>query len=213
MFNKIISSFPIKLFGYIKNIEKEMADIPDGRKNKLLELSKFISQKIKKEEPADIIVICTHNSRRSHIGQIWLKTAAYYYGIENLRVFSGGTEATAFYPSAINALNKIGFNIEKTEEKENPIYECAIGHTGPTLMLYSKKYDDPNNVQEDFAALLVCSDADEACPVVKGAEAHFPIPYKDPKVADGTPQEEAKYLERVRQIGREMFFVVKSAGY
>lgn len=212
-------SFSIQLFGYIKNLEKEFHKITEGRKNKLLALSEYISKKIKAEEPADIIVICTHNSRRSHIGQIWLKTAAYFYGIENIRVFSGGTEATAFYPSAIKALNKIGFNIEKTEDKlvpnslreENPIYECPIGNDGPTLMLYSKKYDDPNNVQEGFAALMVCNSADEACPVIMGAETRFAITYKDPKIADGTPQEEAKYLERVRQIGREMFFVMKNS--
>ncbi|MEO1260292.1 MAG: protein-tyrosine-phosphatase [Bacteroidota bacterium] len=204
--NKI--SFPIKLFGYIKNLEKGFEKIPDGRKNKLLLFSKYLSEKLKKGEDPTITVICTHNSRRSHIGQIWLKTAAIFYGKDNIRVFSGGTEATAFHPNAVNALRKVGFDIKKTGDSDNPFYECEIGTGGPVLILFSKKYEDDRNPQKDFAALMVCNEADEACPVVIGAEARFPITYKDPKAFDGTDQEEEKYLERVEQIGREMFFVI-----
>ena len=209
--NQNIISFPIRLFGYIKNLEKGFEKIPGGRKEKLLSFSNYISEKLKSGKNPAITVICTHNSRRSHIGQIWLKTAAVFYGKENIQVFSGGTEATAFHPNAVNALRKVGFKIEKTDESENPFYECEIGNGGPVLILFSKKYTDERNPQKNFAALMVCNDADEACPVVIGAEARFPITYKDPKAFDGTDQEEAKYLERVEQIGREMFFVINRA--
>jgi arsenate reductase len=34
----------------------------------------------------------------------------------------------------------------------------------------------------------------------------LPVTYDDPKNFDDTPQEEEKYRERVRQIGREMLY-------
>ena len=204
-------SFPIKLFGYIRGLEQEHYLIPKKRKQELLELSSFIAQKIKKKEDAEIIVICTHNSRRSQFGQIWLKTAATYYGVKKLKVFSGGTEITAFHPNAVAALRHVGFRIEKSAEDDNPMYECEIGQEGKILMMFSKKYSDPNHPEEEFAALMVCSDADAACPVVAGAEARFAIPYDDPKNADGTEEMAGTYLDSCQQIGREMFFVVKNA--
>ena len=74
--------------------------------------------------------------------------------------------------------------------------------------MFSKKYADKTNPQEKFAAILVCSSADKGCPVVFGADARFAIPFDDPKSFDDTPQESEKYLERCRQIAREMFFVM-----
>ena len=35
--------------------------------------------------------ICTHNSRRSHLGQIWAAIAGAYYNVD-VATFSGGTE-------------------------------------------------------------------------------------------------------------------------
>ena len=75
--------------------------------------------------------------------------------------------------------------------------------------MFSKKYDHQVNPHEDFTALLVCANADEACPVVPGADARFAIPYKDPKVADNTPEENAMYAARCRQIAREMLYITK----
>ena len=54
---------------------------------------------------------------------------------------------------------------------------------------------------------MTCSDADESCPVITGAEYRTTIKYEDPKQFDGTPQAEAGYEERSRQIGTEMLYV------
>ena len=203
-------SFPIKLFGYIRGLETEAHLIPKQRKQQLLELSRYISQKIKKGESPKAMVICTHNSRRSQMAQLWLKTAAIYYGLNQVKVFSGGTEATAFHPNAVAAMRRAGLDIEQTEEGgDNPFYECSITAESNILVLFSKKYDNPNNPKNGFAAVMVCSEADAACPVVAGAEKRFAIRYDDPKEMDGTEGEAAAYDERCRQIGREMFFVVR----
>ncbi len=54
---------------------------------------------------------------------------------------------------------------------------------------------------------MTCSDADENCPFIPGAEFRLPLTYEDPKEADDTPYEESRYDERVRQIGVEMMYV------
>ncbi|MDG1535530.1 MAG: protein-tyrosine-phosphatase, partial [Schleiferiaceae bacterium] len=50
--------------------------------------------------------ICTHNSRRSHFSEILFRTAAKYYGHENVETFSGGTEGTALYPEVAESFKR-----------------------------------------------------------------------------------------------------------
>lgn len=54
---------------------------------------------------------------------------------------------------------------------------------------------------------MTCSQADKACPAVKGATTRVAVPYDDPKQFDGTSQETAKYDERCKQIATETFYV------
>lgn len=53
---------------------------------------------------------------------------------------------------------------------------------------------------------MTCSHADENCPLVLGATARIALTYDDPKEFDGTPQEAAKYKERVEQTGTEILY-------
>ncbi|MCC6723940.1 MAG: protein-tyrosine-phosphatase [Saprospiraceae bacterium] len=196
---------------YCTNLEGEFALIPEPRQQELAELADYISKKLKSGEAAKLTVICTHNSRRSHIGQLWLAAAATFYGVEGVATYSGGTEATAFNPRAVAAMRRAGFSISGDETESNPRYTAKLGEGTDEITLFSKKYDDPANPQRGFAAIMVCSDADEACPFIPGAEKRFAIRYDDPKAADGTPDEAATYDERCKQIGREMLFAVRHA--
>lgn len=196
-----------KLAEKINKLKNSFNSIPADRKKILNEFSDYISNKVKDGKEVNLTFICTHNSRRSHISQIWAQTAAEYYGIPNIKCFSGGTEATAFNPRAVKALRKAGFKIEKKYDSDNPVYNVYYSDDREPIECFSKVYSDKYNPQKNFAAIMTCSDADENCPVVFGAEARFPIRYDDPKEFDGTELEEAKYDERVEQIGREMLFV------
>ncbi|MBZ0179431.1 MAG: hypothetical protein K8F36_09070 [Melioribacteraceae bacterium] len=196
-----------KLAEKINTLKNSFNSIPAERKKILNEFSDYISNKVKDGKEVNLTFICTHNSRRSHISQIWAQTAAEYYGIPNIKCFSGGTEATAFNPRAVKALRKAGFKIEKKYDSDNPVYNVYYSDDREPIECFSKVYSDKYNPQKNFAAIMTCSDADENCPVVFGAEARFPIRYDDPKEFDGTELEEAKYDERVEQIGREMLFV------
>ncbi|GEM_PF-205999 len=199
-----------KLGKYVQDLPQEFSQIDEKRQHQLQKIGDYIVQRHLSNKQAKLVVICTHNSRRSHLGHIWLKTAAHYYGVQGIQGFSGGTEATAFNPRAVTALRDVGFKIEKINggTKENPHYHGSFAPKSGFSLLFSKKYDNAHNPKKEFAAVMVCSEADASCPIVLGADARFAIPYDDPKHFDNTPQEAEKYLERCRQIGREMFFVM-----
>lgn len=200
-----------KLQNYSENLASNFESIDDERKTKLQEIGNYIIQQKQNTKKVDITIICTHNSRRSHFGQVWLQIAAYYYGIEGINTFSGGTEATAFNPRAVAALERAGVKIEKTtgfEGDQNPVYSMSVGKKFSKTLMFSKKYSHQQNPQKEFAAIMVCSDADKNCPLVMGADARFAIPFEDPKVSDNTPSEAQTYNERCKQIGTEFFFVM-----
>lgn len=190
----------------IQSLTKNFNSIPDNRKHILKQLTDFIEAKVKMNEKIELIFICTHNSRRSHISQIWGQAAAAYYGIGNVLSYSGGTEATAFNPRAVKAMEEAGFKITATSNGTNPVYEVEFSDEANGVIAFSKKYDSESNPQKGFAAVMTCSHADENCPVVFGMGKRISLPYNDPKDFDGTPQEAAKYSERVREIGTEILF-------
>jgi protein-tyrosine-phosphatase len=192
---------------YINLFLEEENIISESRKEQLKEVAKHIEKKVRSKEIANLTFICTHNSRRSHMSQIWAQTAAVFYNIPFIRCYSGGTEATAFNYRSVRALRKAGFEIEQTDESKNPLYKVYYGSDKNYLKGFSKKFSNESNPQNNFAAIMTCSHADEACPVVPGAIARFAIPYEDPKAADNTPEEENRYDERCKQIAIEMFYM------
>jgi arsenate reductase len=191
---------------YLQNAEKDFNTIPKERKEQLQKIALYITTKLKTEKKANLLFICTHNSRRSHMGQLWASAAAEYYGIKGISNYSGGTEMTAFNERAVKALVKAGFVITKTTEDTNPKYESKYGETLPVIISFSKKYTEVPNPTSNFAAIMTCSQADKNCPIVYGAAARIAVPYDDPKEADGKPNETATYDERTKQIATEILY-------
>ena len=185
-------------------------------------LVEWIVKNHKPGEPLHITVVCTGNSRRSILGATMGNIAAAYYGMPEIRFHSGGTAPTAFNPRTIATLKEIGVTIEPTGKEAprgepataNPVYKVRWGDSGePPLetVEFSKTYFDASNPQSGFAALMVCSEADDACPFVKGASARISMPYLDPKIFDGSRYEAGKYAERRDDIGRLMLAVMMQA--
>lgn len=203
--NKAPNIYPA-IISMIVEAEKNFVTIPADRKETLKKLSTYISCKQKAGTAIHLTFICTHNSRRSHIAQILAQTAAAYYQIPMVNCYSGGTEITAFNSNAVKALSDIGFNIISDEAPTNPVYKVYDGATSAGLIIYSKKYNDAPNPTQSFAAIMTCSQADESCPFVPGAEARFKLTYEDPKLGDGTLQQAAIYKERCLQIATEMIY-------
>lgn len=202
-----ITLFP-KLVKCIEKLEADAIHIPESRKKLLQPIADFVYIQLSKGRKAELVFICTHNSRRSHFGQIWGQTMAAYYGLEGVITYSGGTEATAFNPNAIKALRSEGFSIKAMTRKDNnPQYRVFYSEGGDFTRAWSKVYTDTANPQQGFCAIMTCDEANEACPIVFGASQRVAVTYKDPKISDGTPKQDKVYRERCRQIGTEMAFI------
>lgn len=185
----------------------EFDRISNERKMVLRELAAYIQQKKDSNEPIQLVYICTHNSRRSHYGQIAAVLAASYYHVDNVYSYSGGTEATAFNPNAIQALRTLGFEIYCEQyDQANPLYKVSFGENLFTNC-FSKIYTDRVNPKQHFVAIMTCSDADENCPIIPGVSFRIVTTYEDPKKSDGTALQEQIYQDRFKQIATETLYV------
>ncbi|MCV9385861.1 protein-tyrosine-phosphatase [Reichenbachiella ulvae] len=190
---------------YIESVKGEFDSITPERKQLLEKIAAFVKEKQANDQIANLTLICTHNSRRSHLSQVWTQVAARHYGHANVFAYSGGTEATALFPSAAEALEKAGLQIKKLSHETNPVYAIKYDENEPAIIAFSKTYDDPFNPQKGYAAVMTCNHADANCPVIPDAE-RFSLPFEDPKAFDGTPQQQEKYEERCRDIARELLY-------
>ena len=170
-------------------------------------LIEFIQAKVDANQEIRLNFICTHNSRRSHLSQIWAQTLASYYNLKNVTCYSGGTEATALFPAVTETLKQTGFQVQTVSKGENPVYAIKYDENEQPIIGFSKRYDDNFNPKNHFAAIMTCSQADEGCPFVMGAEKRIPITYEDPKAFDNSTQQMEKYMERSLQIALELKYV------
>ena len=114
--------------------------ISEERKATLQPLIVFIQEKVSANSAIRINFICTHNSRRSHLSQVWAQTMAAHFGIKNVFCYSGGTEATALFPMVAKTLANTGFQIAKLSQENNPVYSIKFvkfgKHSSIALLFY-----------------------------------------------------------------------------
>lgn len=192
---------------YVTQRITEFEEISDARKSQLRKIAAYVGARAQAGQSAKLTFICTHNSRRSHMAQIWAAVAAAYYQIVGVDTYSGGTEATAFNPRSVATMERAGLQVTKAVDGKNPRYEVRFQQAGTPLICFSKVYAAAPNPQTDYCAVMTCSEADAGCPIVVGASLRVATPYEDPKVADDTPDEAPRYDARCRQICREMFYL------
>ena len=197
------------LFSGIEDTIKKLNSdtITTERKEILQPLIDYIQTKATNNQEIRLNLICTHNSRRSHLSQVWAQTAAAFYDVKNVFCYSGGTEATAMFPVAAQTLAQQGFQIKTIAEGKNPVYAIKYAENQHPIIGFSKTFDDDFNPQSEFVAIMTCSSADVGCPFIAGAEKRILITFEDPKAFDNTPQQAEKYEERSLQIATELFYV------
>ncbi len=195
-----------KLIEIINN-KIDVQSISEERKAVLQPLIDFIQQKVNDRQDININFICTHNSRRSHLSQVWAQVASAHFNIPNVHCYSGGTEETSLFPKVAETLTNQGFNIFKIAHTNNPVYAIKYSDNALPVIGFSKKYDSPFNPVSAFTAIMTCSQADGGCPFIAGAEKRIPITFEDPKISDNTPEQSQVYAERSLQIATEMFYV------
>lgn len=194
---------------YCQQLETQFDQISLDRQQQLLELSACLKQPFQENKTPAIIAICTHNSRRSHLAQLWLAIAVDYYQLPQILTFSGGTEVSALNYNVIETLRKVGLQISSKDSTiKNPIYEVSWNNQMTPYLAFSKQYTNPINPQKDFVAIMVCNHADIHCPLVTGSKAKFTLAYQDPKNYDETDLEVAAYLKTSNLIGCEMLFIL-----
>jgi len=192
---------------YCAELITHFDEIDAERKLLLQKIATYAQQKTANGQAVRLLYVCTHNSRRSHFGQIWAAVAATYFKVKEVKSFSGGTEATAFHPNAIRALNRVGFTVSAKDERvSNPVYSIRFGEA-LNVVCFSKVYDDAANPFADFAAIMTCSDAEENCPFIAGVDLRVGTTYEDPKMYDNTPEQDVQYDARCRQIALETLYV------
>ena len=105
-----------------------------------------------------LLVLCTHNSARSQMGEGWLRHWAKEASLE-AEVFSAGTEATRVKMEAIEVMAEVGIDLS--------------AHTSKTL------YDLPDPWNFDLV-ITVCDSAAENCPVYPAKTRCLHVSFPDP---------------------------------
>ena len=185
--------------------------IVDHRKDLLKPLRDYVVLKSKQKVEANLNFICTHNSRRSQLAQVWAKIISDYYGF-NINSFSGGTQVTNCNRRTIASFERMGFKV-KNPGGENPHYELTYHYKRRPIIVFSKTFDDESNPKNNFAAVMTCTNADENCPIISGAEKRISLPFEDPKIYDNSNQESEKYDERSTQIASEMKYIFNARSH
>lgn len=193
-----------RLFATISEI---LESIPEPSASRIDKLSQVVHYLSDHPDKRNLMFVCTHNSRRSHLAQFWAAASAEFYNVEGVHYFSAGTEATAMHPHTVEALVECGFEIQVPVKSPNPVYVVRLGGLIPKMVGFSKALNHESLPSTDFCAVMVCSDAEEACPFVPGALKRVSVTYDDPKISDGTPKRRSVYLQRSKEIAREMLWI------
>ncbi len=199
--NPLLRETITKLQAETERIEPDRLAILDG-------LAGLIAESATRR--TDLLFVCTHNSRRSHVTMVWAAVAAHIYGFDQVETYSGGTAVTAFNMRAINALRRVGFEVE-APETPNPHVRVDFGPGLSANPCYSKLYDDPANPQADYVAIMTCAEADAECPYLPAARERVALRYRDPNYADDTAEEVAAYDHLVSTAGRELLYCFAEA--
>ncbi len=195
------------LTSFLNSVAGKVGDIAPDRLDRLNDIAAWVQSRLDEGTEISIMFICTHNSRRSHFTQIIAKAIADHNGLAGIHTYSGGTEATAMHPNVVTALTSIGFEVAIQEPGDNPRYAIHYAQGVPPIVAWSKVYTDEVNPKRDFLAVMTCSEADEACPMVFGAAQRVSLPYEDPKKSDGTAQQAEVYLSRATHIATELWYI------
>jgi arsenate reductase (thioredoxin) len=196
-----------RLSDYVGDRSREFGLIEPERREALLELVAYINTVKATGKPVRLTFICTANSRRSQLAEIWAATAAAHYDVPHIETYSGGTGVSAFNKRISRTLTGAGFEVIMRPGFNSQV-QVRYSDREPPIFCYSKVHNDPVNPREDYIAVVLCDDAEEACPVMPGATYRVFIPYVDPRLSDHSDDEREAYHERNAQIAREMLFVM-----
>lgn len=205
-FKFMLETISINTEVFFKNALKNLK-IDANRIQLLTTIAKFTANELKSNKKVNLNYICTHNSRRSQLAQVWSSYASNYYNLSKIKSFSGGTDVTAFYRNTVKTLQEVGFNFQIIEfSHQNPVYSINYTNCKNPIIGFSKLYNDEFN-KKPFIAITTCSNAEENCPFIPNAIKRFHLPFNNPKTFDNSLYKAEKYLETNKQIAGEVHFI------
>lgn len=186
---------------------RESLSISEERLQLLTTISDKIVNEYNERKKININFICTHNSRRSQMAQVWAFFAIEYFDLENIFSFSGGTEVTAFHRNTVKSLQKVGFEFNVVDfSHQNPRYLISFKNSKKSLLGFSKLYDNEEN-DYPYIVITTCDSADQNCPFIPDAIYRFHLPYTDPKSSDRTDSQIETYMQTSKKIAGELFII------
>ena len=127
-----------------------------------------------------ILILCTGNSCRSHIGEGFLRDAL--GDLANVQS-AGSNPAGYVHPLAIKVMAEVGIDISTHQSKHLKEFISQPVHT----------------------VITVCGNADQACPIFPGQLNRHHWPFFDPAKANGSDEEILKCFQTVRDEMRRVF--------
>lgn len=124
------------------------------------------------ERAIKVLVVCGKNACRSQMAEGLLRRR----GGDRLQVWSAGIEAGGLDPRAVRVMAEIGIDIS--------------GHSSDQI--------DPVLLADMDYVITVCSEADQACPLVPPGVKRLRWPVADPAAATGSEEEVWGEFRRVR---------------
>ncbi len=127
-----------------------------------------------------VLILCTGNSCRSHLGEGVLRAAAG----EVLDVRSAGSKPAGYvHPLAVQVMKEIGIDIS--------------GHRSKHLSEFVQRPVE--------TVITVCGNADQACPIFPGQVNRYHWGFEDPALVTGTEEEKLAVFRRVRDEIKRVF--------
>jgi len=127
-----------------------------------------------------ILILCTGNSCRSHIGEGFLHAALG----DMANVQSAGSKPSGFvHPLAIKVMAEVGIDISAHRSKPLTEFLSQPVHT----------------------VITVCGNVDAACPIFPGQVNRHHWPFIDPAKATGSEEEILNCFRQVRDEMRRVF--------
>ena len=127
-----------------------------------------------------ILILCTGNSCRSHLGEGFLRAAL--GDLANVQS-AGSNPAGYVHPLAIKVMAEVGIDISAHHSK--PLQEFLT--------------------QPVHTVITVCGNADQACPIFPGQLTRHHWPFFDPAKATGSEEEILNCFRTVRDEMRRVF--------
>ena len=127
-----------------------------------------------------ILVLCTGNSCRSHLGEGFLRAAL--GDLANVQS-AGSNPAGHVHPLAIQVMAEVGIDISAHRSKHLSEFLTQPVHT----------------------VITVCGNADQACPIFPGQVNRHHWPFFDPAKATGSDAEKMACFRTVRDEMRRVF--------